>query len=377
MLNYYRKRFQKRFQQISPFGQVPVPKKQNIIQIAQEAGVAPSTVSRVLNNHPDVSPETYQKVKAVIDRLGFFPNAAARSLASKRSHTLAMVTSDLVYYPKLILAQVEAQARKCGYKLFVSVINTELNPPALQDDRVLEDLISYQVDGIIWSVEETILSFELWRKRMSLLNIPVIYISSHAVESLAFVSIDNRQGARLVTMHLLEQGYRNIGTITGPMQEIPTIERRAGWEEVLVEAGLPPDPRQVVVSDWTPADGERAFYQLCQQFPEIDAVFVHNDQMALGVYSAVHHLGLAIPEQIGVAGFDNRNEAAYYLPPLTSVSHHFDELGLRAVKEIDRLIRLSPEERAHESPRGIWIQPELVPRQSSLRDHRKGGPGDN
>jgi DNA-binding LacI/PurR family transcriptional regulator len=113
--------------------------KPSIIHIAQEAGVAPSTVSRVLNNHPDVSPETYQKVKAVIDRLGFLPNAAARSLASKRSHTLAMVTSDLGHYPKLILAQIEVQARLRGYKLFVSVINSKLNPPAAQDDRVLED----------------------------------------------------------------------------------------------------------------------------------------------------------------------------------------------------------------------------------------------
>jgi len=349
--------------------------KQSIIYIAQEAGVAPSTVSRVLNNHPDVSPETYQKVKAVIDRLGFLPNAAARSLASKRSHSIAMVTSDLVYYPKLILAQVEVQARQCGYKLFVSVINSKLNPPAPQDARVLEDLISYQVDGIIWSVQEMTQSFELWNERLHRLNIPVVCISSRCSESLSSVSVDNRQGGHLVAMHLLEQGCRNIGTITGPMQEIASLERLAGWKQGLEEAGLPPAPRQIVESDWTAVDGERSFNQLYRQFSEIDAVFVQNDQMALGVYSAIHGLGLRIPDQIGVVGFDNRNEAALYLPPLTSVSHHFDELGLQAVEEIDRLIQLSPEERTLETPKTVSIKPELVIRQSSVL--KKGGLGAN
>jgi len=160
------------------------------------------------------------------------------------------------------------------------------------------------------------------------------------------------------------------------LNETASIERRAGWEEVLIEAGLPPDSCQVVESDWTPADGERSFLQLYRQFPQVDAVFVQNDQMALGVYSAIHHLELSIPEKIGVVGFDNRNEAAYYLPPLTSVSHHFEDLGLRAVNEIDRLIKQSPEERNREIPRGIWIQPELVIRQSSVHNHRKGGSGE-
>lgn len=351
--------------------------KKSIIQIALEAGVSASTVSRVLNDHPDVSPATYQKVKAVIDRLGFLPNAAARSLASKRSYTIAMVSSDLVYYPKLILAQVESQARLRGYKLFVRVINSKLNPPASQDARVLEDLASYQVDGIIWSVEETSLSFEFWRERLSALNIPVICISSRSIDSLSFVSVDNREGGRLVTKHLIEQGYRKIGTITGPIDEIASLERLAGWEEALAEAGLPHDSRLIVESDWSPAEAERSFNQLYRQFPQIEAVFVQNDQMALGVYSAIHHLGLSIPDQIGITGFDNRNEAAFYLPPLTSVSHHFEALGRQAVQEVDRLIQLTPEERARETPRGIWIQPELVIRKSSVHNHRKGGSGKN
>jgi DNA-binding LacI/PurR family transcriptional regulator len=344
-----------------------MPRKQSIIQIAKRAGVAPSTVSRVINNHPDVSPETYQKVKKEIDRLGFMPNVAARSLASKRSYTIAMVTSDLVFYPNLILARVEDLARKRGYKLFVNVIDTEFNPPSPQDNRLLETLIAYQVDGIIWSVQEMIQSFELWNERLLRLNIPIVCISARNNESLSSVSVDNRQGGHLAAMHLHEQGYRNIGTITGPMQEIASLERLTGWKQGLEEAGLTSAPNQIIESDWTAADGERSFIQLYRQFPKVDAVFVQNDQMALGVYSAINHLGLRIPDQIGIVGFDNRNEAALYMPPLTSVNHHFDKLGLQAVEEIDRLIKLSPEARTGETPKTFSIQPELVIRQSSVR----------
>jgi len=351
-----------------------MPRNRSIIEIAREAGVSPSTVSRVLNNHPDVSPETYRTVKAVIDRLGFLPNAAARSLVSKRSRMLAFVTSAIAFYPTLILAQVEEQARQRGYKVFVNVINSALNPPSAEDDRVLEDLLSYQVDGIIWAVAETTHSFDLWRERLAGLNAPVVCISTRSIDSLTFVSVDNRRGGRLVAEHFLAQGYRHLGTITGPMYELAALERHAGWEEVLAEAGLPPAPRQVAQGDWTPAGGEQAFLQLYQQFPEVDAVFVHNDQMAVGVLSAMHRLGLRVPEQVGVAGFDNRSETAFLLPPLTSVSHHFEEIGLHAVTEIDRLIQLSAQDRALEPPKGIWIQPELIARESSIRKG-KGGPG--
>src|SRR5687768_40295 len=152
-----------------------------IKEIACRAAVAPSTVSRVMNNHPDVSPDTFQRVKAVIDELGFTPNAAARSLASRRSHTLALVTSNIEVYPKMIFAEIEEEARQRGYKLFVTVINPAANPPLAQDGRLLDDLISYQVDGIIWSVADNVQSFEMWHEHLRSLNVPVVHISSRKI----------------------------------------------------------------------------------------------------------------------------------------------------------------------------------------------------
>jgi DNA-binding LacI/PurR family transcriptional regulator len=338
-----------------------------IKEIARRAAVAPSTVSRVMNNHPDVSPDTFQKVKAVIDELGFTPNAAARSLASRRSHTLALVTSNIEVYPKMIFAEIEEEARKRGYKLFVTVINTAANPPLAQDGRLLDDLISYQVDGIIWSVADNANSYDLWHERLRDMNIPVVYISSRKIDALTFISVNNHEGGYLATRHLIEQGYRHIGMISGPSYEIPCQERGAGWVRALVEAGMPPTTTQIVESDWAPSGGEQSIRKLIDQYPQLDAVFVQNDQMAVGVLSALFRLGRRVPEDIGVVGFDNRAEAEFLIPPLTSVNHHFEDLGLYAVEEIDRLIRLSPEELAAQDLKQIWIQPELVIRQSSLR----------
>lgn len=338
-----------------------------IKEIARRAAVAPSTVSRVMNNHPDVSPDTYQRVKAVIDELGFTPNAAARSLASRRSHTLALITSNIEVYPKLIFAEIEEEARKRGYKLFVTVINTAANPPLAQDSRLLDDLISYQVDGIIWSVADNANSIDVWHEHLRNMNIPVVCISSRKVDALTFISVNNHEGGYVATRHLLEQGYRHIGMISGPSYEIPSQERGAGWVRALVEAGLPPTITQIVESDWTPSGGGKSIVRLIEQYPQLDAVFVHNDQMGVGVLSALFELGRRIPQDIGVVGFDNRAETEFLIPPLSSISHHFEALGLYAVEEIDRLIRLSANEIAAQELKQIWLQPELVIRQSSMR----------
>ncbi len=338
-----------------------------IKQIAREAGVAVSTVSRVINNHPDVSPDTYARVRAIVDRLGFQPNAAARSLVMKRTHSIALITSNIEIYPQSILAQVEHQARKLGYKLFVRVIDPACSQPDSQDIKLIDDLLAYQVDGIIWAVEDTLTSYAFWNQKLRQCDIPVVCISSGSVEGLAFVSVDNHSGGMIATQHLINQGYRHIGLITGPSEALVVRERRAGWEQALKQAGLSANPQQIVEGDWYAPSGEKSLHLLLNHFPQLDAVFVSNDQMALGVLKAAHEVGRRIPETLGLVGFDNSPSTEYFLPPLSSVDHHFDELGRRAIHEIHRLINLSLQERSEETPKGIWIQPTLVTRQSSIR----------
>jgi DNA-binding LacI/PurR family transcriptional regulator len=119
---------------------------------------------------------------------------------------------------------------------------------------------------------------------------------------------------------------------------------------------------------WYAPSGEKSLRLLLIRFPQMDAVFINNDQMALGALRAAHETGRRVPETLGVVGFDNSPMAEYFFPPLSSIDHHFDELGLQAVQEIHRLIELSPKEMNQEPPKSIWIQPALVIRKSSLRN---------
>lgn len=339
-----------------------------IKQVASEAGVAVSTVSRVLNNHPDVSSATYERVKAIIDRMGFQPNAAARSLVMKRSNFIALITSDIEIYPQSILAQVEHQVRKLGYKLFVRVIDPSYSEPDSSDLKLLDELLAYQVDGIIWAVEDTLASHTYWNQKFSQSSIPVVCIGSGSIDALPFVSVDNRYGGLIATQHLIQQGYQHIGLISGPSDALVVQERKAGWEQALHQAGLSAGAEQIVEGDWYAPSGEKSLRLLLSRFPQMDAVFVSNDQMALGALWAAHEAGRRVPETLGMVGFDNSRATEYFSPPLSSVDHHFDQLGLRAVQEIHRLIRLSSEERRQETRQGIWIQPTLVTRKSSIRN---------
>lgn len=344
-----------------------INRRSAIKQVAREAGVAVSTVSRVFNNHPDVSSDTYERVKAIIDRMGFQPNAAARSLVMKRSNFIALITSDIEIYPQSILAQVEHQVRKLGYKLFVRVIDPSYSEPDSSDLKLLDELLAYQVDGIIWAVEDTVASHTYWNQKFSQCSIPVVCIGSGNIDALPFVSVDNHHGGMIATRHLIDQGYRHIGLITGPLETLVMRERKAGWEQALHQAGLSAGPEQIVEGDWYAPSGEKGLSLLLSRFPQMDAVFISNDQMALGALWAANEAGRRVPETLGMVGFDNSRASEYFFPPLSSIDHHFDELGLRAVQEIHRLINLAPEERTRQTPQGIWVQPTLVTRKSSVR----------
>jgi DNA-binding LacI/PurR family transcriptional regulator len=286
----------------------------------------------VINNHPDVSLKTYRQVKEVVDRLGFQPNTAARSLVTKRSYTLALITSDIAHYPQQILAAVEYNARQKGYKLFVNVIDTSSSTPSLQDVKSLFDLLSYQVDGVIWAPEDDVKSSGFWNDKLRELNIPVVCISAGKVDYLPFIAVDNRLGGFIATTHLIEQGYKQVGIITGPLDLVPALERKSGWQEALNKFGEMFQQNLIVQGDWMAPSGEAAMHKLLEDFPQIDAVFASNDQMALGAIQAIFQRGKRIPEDIGIVGFDDSPSSAYFHPPLTSISHHFNELGMKAVQ---------------------------------------------
>lgn len=334
-----------------------------IIQVAREAGVSTQTVSRVLNDRPDVSPQTRQRVKEVILRLGYRPNAVARSLIRQRSHTIGVVAGAWTYYgPMRYLIGIEQQIRALGYNLLLDILH---HPEIENVERIVNRLLSNQVDGIIWAIPEIGNNRAWLNVETPHLPVPSIFLSMQSQPNIADVSIDNCFGGRLAVEHLISRGYRQIGIITGPLDWWESRQRKAGWEEALSDCGLPAEDRQVVEGDWSANSGARGIEQLFEQFPTMDAVFACNDQMALGALQKSHSTGRKVPENLGVVGFDNIPESAYFWPALTTVEQPLLELGRTAVKELARLIESDEKGEQAEEPIHIMLSPRLFTRDSS------------
>lgn len=339
----------------------------NIKEVAKKAGVSTQTISRVINNRPDVAPGTFQRVQRVIKETGYAPNTLARSLIRGRSHTLGVVAYGLDYFgPSRVLTGIEQQAAKLGYSIFLNLIH---QPETSVVDDLLNGLFARQVDGVIWAVPE-IGSNRSWAQMRSPdFPVPVAFvngISRHA--HLPLVGIDNHAIGCLATEHLLAGGARRLGIVTGPVDWWEAQQRQQGWREAVEAHGLAVEDRLVVAGDWQAKSGEQGLYQLLAQGSDLDAVFASNDQMALGVLHAAHRLGRRVPEDLAVVGVDNIPESAHFWPPLTSVRQRLREAGALAVQEIDQLIQKSkqPGRGQNGTPLNLaLLQPELIVRESS------------
>jgi DNA-binding LacI/PurR family transcriptional regulator len=336
-----------------------------ITQIAREAGVSKQTVSRVLNDRPDVAPETRQRVQSIIDRKGYRPSNLARGLTQGRSFTIGVISSGIHQFgPSQILAGIEVQTRSLGYTLYLNIIDV------VDDATVtsaLSNMLAQQVDGVVWSSMPRVHnSHHPLKLELQELGIPVVVIGTEVDDAMSVVMIDNCLGGKQATQHLLEQGYHTIGIITGDLDEWSARQRLRGWQESLAAAGLFADPCLIFEGDWSAASGARGLHQLLAQRPEIDAIFASNDQMALGVLSMAHELRRQIPQELGVVGFDDIPEANYSIPPLTTVHQDLFQSGRLAVKELERQIGATIRDAPYET-RATTISTELIVRASSGR----------
>lgn len=338
-------------------------KQITITQVARAAGVSTQTVSRVINERPDVAPETRLRVQSVIEQLDYRPNVLARSLIHRRSHTIGVVAMSSGFYgPSTTLVGIEKMTRHLGYSLLLDFMH---HPESDDVDRIINRLLSHQVDGILWAVPEIGNNRAWLEKKGAYLPIPVIYLSMQPIDRLQVASIDNYLGGRLATEHLLAQGYRRVGIITGPLDWWETRQRLAGWRTALEDAGCPSRAHQIVAGDWSAASGAAGIHTLWQQFPELDAVFACNDQMALGAMQAAHHLGKRLPQDLALVGFDNIPESQFFWPALTTINQPLVDLGGCAVEALVRLISAEhSDERAVEAE-SILIAPTLVVRDSA------------
>ena len=338
-----------------------------IKEVARAAGVSTQTVSRVLNNRPDVAPETFERVQQIIEDTGYAPNMLARSLTQGRSHNLGVVAYGLEYFgPSRVLTGIEQQAAEMGYSISLNLIHA---PETDDVDRLLNNLVSRQVDGIVWAIPQ-VGNNRAWSRTVGPdFPVPVVLVGGmDGQTALPSIAIDNRAIGRMATEHLLAGGARRVGIITGPLTWWEAQQRELGWRETLAAHGHVAEDSLIAVGDWTANSGEDGLNTLLEREPGLDAVFASNDQMALGVLHGAHGFGRRIPEDLSVVGVDNTAEASHFWPSLTTVHQPLRDAGALAVREIYGSIVGARE--VHRAPDGAFadvtlLEPELIVRESS------------
>ncbi|RZS87421.1 LacI family transcriptional regulator [Motilibacter rhizosphaerae] len=318
--------------------------------VASRAGVSHQTVSRVLNDSPAVLPETRERVLAAISDLGYRRNVAARALVTRRSQTIGVVNfGDRLYGPTAALYAIEQAARQQDY--FVSMLNDR----ALDGGSIGESLGRLAEQG----VEGVVVIAPQQRGQEALARLeafPAVVIDGHPDCGAPRVYVDQELGGRLATEHLLEQGVETVWHLAGPPDWVEAESRVRGWRAALADAGRAEPP--LLRGDWS-ADSGYALGQKLARDPEVRAVFVANDQMALGFLRALREAGRQCPGDVLVVGYDDLPESAFFWPPLTTVRQDFEALGRRSIA---LLLSQIEGNRAHHSE---TIAPSLVVRTSS------------
>ena len=302
--------------------------------VAREAGVSPSTVSRVINGTARVDSSKREAVLRAIERLNYRPNIMAKGLAQGRSLTIGVVTQEISspYYGEMLKGVEQALEKTPYHPIFASG-----HWRADQEEAALQVLIGRQVDALIvmdGSVPEE-------RLRDLTQRIPVVVVGRQ-IKGLNCLGIDNAQGAYEGVLHLIELGHRRIAHIAGPHSHPDAVERLKGYRKALQDAGIPFDPALLVEGDYLEPSGVLAVEALLARGALFTAILAANDQMAYGANVALYRRGIRVPQDVSLVGFDDLPSSNYFSPPLTSVRQPGQEMGWEAARWVLAMLEGKP-----------------------------------
>lgn len=327
-------------------------------QVARLASVSRATVSRVVNGDPRVGSSARTAVETAVKELGYTPNRAARSLVTRRSDSVAVVIPEPTghlfgdpFFPRILRGISDALAEQ-ELQLVL------LMPQGRADElRVERYLAAGHSDGVLLvSLHGSDpLPVDLLRR-----GVPVVVGGRPPGAGITYVDVDNRRGAGSAVEHLIGLGRRHIATIAGPQDMPAGADRLAGYNETLSRAGLGSEERLIEVGDFTAEGGQAAMERILERAPDVDAVFVASDLMALGALRALQSASRDVPGDVAVVGFDDSPLAVAALPPLSSVRQPIEEMG----REMTRLLLHAVRHR-DDAARRVILDTSLVVRQSS------------
>jgi len=332
--------------------------------IAAQAGVSRSTVSRVVNNHPNVNEDVRKRVLGVIHNTGYHPHAAARALASQRSRTIGLILPHSVslfftdpYFPHLTKGIAQA-CNQHDYTLALFLVDSKEDEEKIFPRMARKGLL----DGVVVKTghhgDQGIIG------RMIDANIPLVVNGRpFRADNVSFVDIDNVSGAYNAVTHLILLGRKRIGTISGPANSTAAIDRIEGYRKAMIERGLTVNENLIAEGDFTEIGGYYALQKLLPSQP--DAIFAASDIMARGGMRAVREAGLRIPEDVAFVGFDDLPLASQADIQLTTVHQPVVQFGIQTVELLIDLI-----ENGINPPRHIIMATELIIRDSCGASHR-------
>jgi LacI family transcriptional regulator len=317
-----------------PDGQHPlavrVPGRVTMQQVAAEAGVSISTVSKVINGRYGVASETFDHVTAVINRLGYEASLVARSLRNRRTNVIGVLVADFEPFSTEVLKGAADAIRGTGYELVAYSAGGRVDEHVGWERRYLSRVMGTLVDGAVL-VTPTVTDVQY--------DGPVVAVDPHTGPSgLPTITADNLQGARLGVDHLLQLGHTRIGMVTGRPDLISGQLRERGYREAHAAAGVPVDEELVVCGGFEPEPARAAARDLLTRAEPPTAIFAANDLSALAALEVADELGVAVPGRLSVVGFDNIPESALAQPPLTTVQQPIRQMGRDSIAMLVALI---------------------------------------
>ncbi|MEW5959209.1 MAG: LacI family DNA-binding transcriptional regulator [Chloroflexota bacterium] len=326
----------------------------SIYDVAKKANVAPSTISRALQDHPRIGAETKARIRALAEEMGYIPSTVARSLTANQTWTIGMVLATISDpFMGRVVEGVEQVAIEAGFNVFLSTSQNDRQ----REIAVIDVLQQRRVDGIIVIASHL---FDRYRRYFDRVHVPIVMIDEQEPGGVIHaVAVDDGRGARLAVEHLLALGHQRIGYVGVTNRPKSNQYRLKGYQEALKAAGITPDPTLIFTADNIEDHARRGEASVEPLWAAgATAIFCYNDMTAIGVLSACYKRGLSVPDNLSVIGFDDIDMAAYTIPPLTTIHQPRFELGQRAMQMILDLL-------ASQTPENQLIPAELVVRQTT------------
>lgn len=327
--------------------------KITINDIAEMTNLSKATISRVLNDKPDVSEQARKKVMDVITEHNYNPNSVARGLALKKTHTIGLILPDITnpFFPELARG-VENKAKEYGYSVILSDINNDNS----ELPTTVTILRNKQVDGIVIVQWSNVFSEEI----EEVLNhdaFPIVAIDRD--DDTSYVSFDNEASSRMAVSYLIKHGHKRIAHITGDLKTLSGINRLKGYRSSLVEHDIAFDDSLVYEGTYIQQTGYNGLHQIMESKKRPTAIFAANDMIAIGIYDAAAEMGIRIPEDLSVIGHDDISFASILRPKLTTVVVPRYELGVSCMEVLFTMMN-----RRNSEPKTYRLEPKLAIRDS-------------